>query len=179
MRKKIVILFIMMLAFTCNVNAQKNRYSYHNTGYWGNIEAVGGTLFTGGSDIGVSTVHGARLGNGLAMGIGVAVYCDINELYYEYSVPIFLETKYSPFKSGKSPYISLRTGFSVNDYHYTGFYLSPSIGVDIDRLSLFVRYGMNLYPMNIDIDIPGFDIEANTNVNIKTHALSVGVAVNF
>lgn len=64
MRKKIVILLIMMFAFICNVNAQKNRYGYHNTGYWGNIEAVGGTLLTGGSDIGVSTVHGARLGNG-------------------------------------------------------------------------------------------------------------------
>lgn len=179
MRKNIVILFILLFAVTYNVNAQNNRYSYHKTGYWGNVEAIGGTLLTGGSDIGVSTVHGARLGNGLAMGIGVGFYCDINERYYEYSIPVFLETKYSPLKSGKSPYISLRTGFSVNDYHYTGFYLSPSIGVDINRLSLFVRYGMNLYPMNIDIDVPSSDIEINTNANTKAHTLSVGIAVNF
>lgn len=179
MGRNIIILLIAILGFTYNVSAQKNRYSYHNTGYWGNIEAVGGTLLTGGSDIGISTVHGARLGNGLAMGIGVGIYCDINERYYVYSIPIFLETKYSPLKNSKSPYISLRTGLSVNDYQYTGFYLSPSIGVDINRLSLFVRYGMNLYPMNIDIDIPSSDININTNANIRAHTLSVGIAVNF
>lgn len=182
MKKSLVILLIALFAFTQNADAQKRKYNYYDKGYWGNIEAVGGVVLSGGgggSDIGISTVHGGRLGHGVAMGIGAGVYIDINNLYYAFNIPVFLETKYSPMKGGKSPFVSLRTGLSITDNLATGFYLSPAVGVDLGRVSLFTRYGFNLFPMNVDIDIPELDMNINTVANIKTHALSIGLAVNF
>ena len=78
-----------------------------------------------------------------------------------------------------SPFVSLRTGFSVTDYLATGFYLSPAVGVDLRRISLFVRYGFNIFPMSADISIPDLDMEINTKVHLKTHSLSLGAAINF
>ena len=181
-KKYFIALLVALFAFTYSAEAQKRKYNYYDTGYWGNIEAVGGVVLSGGgggSDIGISTVHGGRLGHGIAMGIGAGIYVDINNLYYAYNIPVFLETKYSPMKGGRSPFLSLRTGLSVTDYHTTGFYLSPAIGVDLGRLSLFARYGFNLFPMNVDIEIPDLDMNINATAHIKTHALSIGVAVNF
>ena len=82
-------------------------------------------------------------------------------------------------KSGMSPFVSLRAGFSITDYLATGFYLSPAVGVDLRRFSLFIRYGFNLFPMSADITIPDLDINYNTKAHLKTHSLSLGVAVNF
>lgn len=182
MKKSLAILLVALFAFTFSANAQKQRYNYYDTGYWGNIEAVGGVVLSGGgggSDIGLSTVHGGRIGHGVAMGIGAGFYVDINNFYYAFNIPIFLETKYSPIKGGKSPFVSLRTGLSVTDYLSTGFYLSPAFGVDLGRISLFARYGFNLFPMSVDISIPELDMDITTTANIKTHALSIGMAVNF
>ncbi|MBQ5828612.1 MAG: hypothetical protein IIW45_00175 [Alistipes sp.] len=179
MKKSLVILIIALFAGAYSAEAQKTKYSYHRPGYWGNIELNGGALFSEGSNIGFSTVHGGRLGHGLAMGIGVGLYVDVMELYYVYNVPIFLETKYSPMKSGLSPFVSLRTGFSVTDYLATGFYLSPAVGVDLRRFSLFIRYGYNLFPMSADISFPDLDMNINTKAYLHAHSLSLGVAINF
>ncbi len=182
MKKSLVILIIALFASVYSADAQKRKYNYYDTGYWGNVEVVGGVLLSGGgggSNIGLSTVHGGRIGHGVAMGLGVGMYVDINSLYYAVNVPIFLETKYSPIKGGRSPFVSLRTGLSVTDNLETGFYLSPAAGVDLGRLSLFVRYGFNLFPMSVDISIPELDLNLNTIAHLKTHALSIGVAVNF
>jgi hypothetical protein len=182
MKKSLAILLIVLFAFTQSADAQKRKYNYYDKGYWGNIEAVGGVVLSGGgggSDIGISTVHGGRVGHGIAMGIGAGMYIDINNLYYAWNIPIFLETKYSPMKSNKSPFVSLRVGLSVTDYLTTGFYLSPAVGVNLGRLSLFARYGFNLFPMSVDIEIPELDMDVRATANIKTHAMSIGVAVNF
>ena len=179
MKKSLVILIIALFAGIYSAEAQRAKYSYHRPGYWGNIELNGGALLSQGSNIGFSTVHGGRLGHGLAMGIGAGLYVDVWELYYVYNVPIFLETKYSPMKSGLSPFVSLRTGFSITDYFATGLYLSPAFGVDLRRFSLFIRYGFNLFPMSADISIPDLDINVNSKLHLKTHSLSLGVAVNF
>ena len=113
------------------------------------------------------------------MGIGAGLYLDVQELYYVYNVPIFLETKYSPMKSGLSPFVSMRVGFSVTDYLATGFYLSPAVGVDLRRFSLFIRYGYNLFPMSADVSFPDLDMNINTKAYLHAHSLSLGVAVNF
>ena len=182
MKRTLLILLIALMTFATDGVAQRTRYNYHDTGYWGNIDVNGGVVLSGGgggSNIGISTVHGGRLGHGIAMGLGLGFYVDINNLYYAVNVPIFLETKYSPLKSGKSPFVSLRTGLSITDNLNTGFYLSPTIGVDLGRLSLFARYGFNLFPMSVDIDIPDLDTNIKTTANVKVHSLSVGFAVNF
>ena len=182
MKRVILILLVAITAFATDAEAQQTKYNYHKTGYWGNLEAEGGVLLCGGgggSNIGVSTVHGGRLGHGVAMGLGVGFYVDINNFYYAVNVPVFLETKYSPLKSGKSPFVSLRTGFSVTDNLDTGFYLAPAVGVDIGRLSIFARYGFNLFPTSVDISFPELDANITTTANIKTHTMSVGLAINF
>ena len=179
MKKSLVILIVVLFAGAYSAEAQRAKYSYHRPGYWGNIELNGGALLSQGSNIGFSTVHGGRLGHGLAMGIGAGLYVDVWELYYVYNVPVFLETKYSPMKSGLSPFVSLRTGFSVTDYLATGIYLSPAFGVDLRRFSLFIRYGFNLFPMSADVSFPDLDMDISTKAHLKTHSLSLGVAVNF
>lgn len=182
MKKSLAILIIALLTFAYSADAQTRKYNYYKTGYWGNVEALGGVVLSGGgggSDIGISTVHGGRIGHGVAMGLGVGFYVDINALYYAVNVPIFLETKYSPIKGGRSPFISLRTGLSVTDNLDTGFYLSPAVGVDLGRLSLFARYGFKLFPMSVDISFPELDAEITTTANIMVHAISVGIALNF
>lgn len=179
MKKNLLILIVALFAVTYSADAQKRKYDYYKPGYWGNIELNGGALLSGGSNIGFSTVHGGHLGHGVAMGIGAGMYIDVQELYYVFNVPVFLETKYSPMKGGMSPFVSLRTGFSVTDYLATGFYLSPAVGVDLRRFSLFVRYGFNLFPMSADISIPDLDINVNSKLHLKTHSLSLGVAINF
>ena len=179
MKKSLVILIVALFAGAYSAEAQRAKYSYHRPGYWGNIELNGGALLSQGSNIGFSTVHGGRLGHGLAMGIGAGLYVDVWESYYVYNIPVFLETKYSPMKSGLSPFVSLRTGFSVTDYLATGIYLSPAFGVDLRRFSLFIRYGFNLFPMSADISIPDLDINVNSKLHLKTHSLSLGVAINF
>ena len=179
MKKSLVILIIALFVGAYSAEAQKTKYSYFKPGYWGNIELNGGALLSGGSNIGFSTVHGGRLGHGVAMGIGAGLYLDVHELYYVYNVPIFLETKYSPMKSGLSPFVSLRTGFSITDSLTTGFYLSPAVGVDLRRFSLFIRYGYNLFPMSANISFPDLDMNINTKAYLHAHSLSLGVAVNF
>lgn len=182
MKKAILILLVALVAIATDVNAQQTKYNYHKTGYWGNIEANGGAMLCGGgggSNIGISTVHGGRLGHGIAMGLGVGFYVDVNSVYYTVNVPLFLETKYSPLKSGRSPFVSLRTGLAVTDNLDTSFYLAPAVGVDIGRLSLFARYGFNLFPTSVDISFPELDTNITTTANIKTHSLSLGIAVNF
>ena len=179
MKKSLLILIIALFAGAYSAEAQKTKYSYFKPGYWGNIELNGGAMLSEGSNIGFSTVHGGRLGHGVAMGIGAGLYLDVQELYYVYNVPIFLETKYSPMKSGLSPFVSLRTGFSITDSLTTGFYLSPAVGVDLRRFSLFIRYGYNLFPMSADITFPDLDMNIDTKAYLHAHSLSLGVAVNF
>ena len=179
--KNLLLIIVALTFITVGASAQTTKYNYHKRGYWGNIEAAGGVTLGGGSDIGISTVHGARLGHGVAVGMGVGFYVDVNSVVSTFYVPVFLETKYSPFKSGRSPYISLRTGLSINEWAMPGFYLAPTLGCDIGRFTFFMRYGLNLYPTTVDIDInsPEVDIELTAPANIKTHALSIGFGLNF
>lgn len=179
--KRYFILLLALTAFVFSAEAKKKEFNYYTPSYWGNVEFAAGTVLGGGSDIGLSTVHGYCIGHGVSMGLGLGLYLDANTLYYAVSVPLFLETKYSPLKKNSSPFISLRTGFSVNDMSTTGFYLSPALGIDLKRFTLFVRYGLNLYPVSADIDIelPDKDIEITTPANLKVHTLSIGFAVNF
>ena len=63
--KRVLLILVALTFITVGASAQTTKYNYHNTGYWGNVEAAGGVTLGGGSDIGISTVHGARLGQEL------------------------------------------------------------------------------------------------------------------
>ena len=181
MGKRLIICIVALFAICYSADAQSREYSYSDVGYWGNVELLGGALFPGG-EVGVSTTHGYHLGNGVSMGLGVGFYCDLKAVHHLISVPFFMEAKYSLLDSSKSPYISLRTGFSITDKLSTGAYISPSIGVNINRFSFFLRYGMNLYPTDVKLYIPSVDddlLEGDTNAIALVQTLSVGVALNF
>lgn len=181
MRKALLILLFAMSLLPGSADAQNREHGYSDVGYWGNVELLGGALFPGG-EVGVSTTHGCHLGNGVSMGLGAGFYCDLKAVHHLISVPFFMEAKYSLLDSSKSPYISLRTGFSVTNRLDTGAYISPSIGVNINRFSFFLRYGMNLYPTDVKLYIPSVDddlLEVNTGAIVFVHTLSVGVALNF
>ena len=91
------------------------------------------------------------------------------------------KTKYSPFKTRCSPYVSMRTGISLNDMEIPGVHLSPAIGFDINRFSVFLRYGLDIYTtsFDIDIDMPDQEIELTAPGKLKSHTLSLGFAFNF
>ena len=181
MRKALLILLFAMFLLPGSADAQNRERGYSDVGYWGNVELLGGALFPGG-EVGVSTTHGCHLGNGVSMGLGAGFYCDLKAVHHLISVPFFMEAKYSLLDSSKSPYISLRTGFSITNKLSTGAYISPSIGVNINRFSFFLRYGMNLYPTDVKLYIPSVDddlLEVDTNAIALVQTLSVGVALNF
>ena len=181
MGKRLIICIVALFAICYSADAQSREYSYSDVGYWGNVELLGGALFSGG-EVGISTTHGCHLGKGVSMGLGAGFYCDLKAVHHLMSIPFFMEAKYSLLDSSKSPYISLRTGFSITDKLSTGAYISPSIGVNINRFSFFLRYGMNLYPTDVKLYIPSVDddlLEVNTGAIVFVHTLSVGVALNF
>ncbi len=179
MKKFAIVLLLSVFAFSAE--AKKDHYDYHTPGYWGNVELNTGAMLGGGSNVGFSTTHGYCIGHGVSMGLGLGLFYDTGESFYAWSIPFYLETKYSPLKTSYSPFVSLKTGFSVNDAECPGFHLAPAIGMDFGRFSMFMRYGLNLYPVSVDIDInmPDADIEINTEANLKMHTLSLGFAVNF
>ena len=161
MRKTLLILLFAMSLLPGSVNAQNRERGYSDVGYWGNVELLGGALFPGG-EVGVSTTHGCHLGNGVSMGLGAGFYCDLKAVHHLISVPFFMEAKYSLLDSSKSPYISLRTGFSVTNRLDTG--------------------AMNMYPTDVQLYLPSVEddlLEVNTGAIVFVHTLSVGVALNF
>lgn len=181
MGKRLIICIVALFAICYSADAQSRERSYGDVGYWGNVELLGGALFPG-VEVGISTTHGCHLGNGVSMGLGAGFYCDLKAVHHLISIPFFMEAKYSLLDSSKSPYISLRTGFSITDDLSTGAYISPSIGLNINRFSLFMRYGMNIYPVDVQLCIPSVDddlLEVDTNAIALVHTLSVGVALNF
>lgn len=180
--KKIITIIILIAGISAfSAEAMRRPVNYHKPGYWGNMEVLGGIKTYGGTNLGFSITNGACLGHGLAMGLGIGINYDVEETLYAVSIPVFLETKYSPFKTRCSPYVSMRAGISLNDMEIPGVHLSPAVGFDISRFSVFLRYGLDIYTrsFDIDIDMPDQEIELTAPGKLKSHTLSLGFAFNF
>ena len=104
-------------------------------GYMGNI---GVTASIQGPGCDVTTSQGYSFGNGLWMGGGIGV--SFSDHYGCIYVPVFAEVKYSFTPEKKvSPFVDCRLGYMTELDHMFG-YISPAIGIDIDRFSAFTSY---------------------------------------
>lgn len=85
-----------------------------------------------------STSHGCLIMPYLYIGGGVGFQ------YYHsaraFNIPIFADFRGYPIKGNIKPFLNFRIGYSVGDID--GLYLSPSIGVSINRLDISFGYTM-------------------------------------
>ena len=135
---KIKNLFLsLLLIFICAGSAFAGN-KLTNEGYVGNV-AVSVTPQMG-FGVDVTTSHGYSFGNGLWMGGGAGV--SIAGGYDGILVPIYTEAKYSFMTDKKaSPYLDCKFGV-ITDAENLFVMFSPTVGVDINRFSIFALYNM-------------------------------------
>ena len=106
-------------------------------GYMGN---VGITLSAQGPGCDVTTSHGYSFGNGLWMGGGAGI--SFSDYYGCVYLPVFTEVKYTFASEEKVlPFVGCKIGY-MTDLDEMFSLIIPSIGVDVNRCSVFVSYNM-------------------------------------
>lgn len=110
----------------------------NRAGYVGNIGLSVTPQLGLGAD--VTTSHGYSFGNGLWMGAGAGI--SIASVYDGVYIPVYTEVKYSFWKDEKvSPFLDCRFGV-MTDTESLYTMLSPIVGVDINRFSIFTICNM-------------------------------------
>ena len=144
MKKFIVLILLLVSMAICSSAREKGGNPDYKTGYLGTIGLNAGHMFgdTGSSDI--ITSHGKTFGNGLFVGGGIAITSlwDLDDAFYDVTIPIFGEMKYSFINGDISPFADFKLGLSVYSSNISGvgLFASPSLGVDIRRWSIFLSY---------------------------------------
>ena len=149
------------------VSAQSRGYE---NGYRGNVEVEVGTLLDSYLNIGFLTSHGYGTSYGLYAGAGTGIF--FSPEHYSYiSVPVFVDVKYNFIDSVFSPFVRMRVGTMIGmDELYAGVYCSPSVGVDMGRVSVSFSYGYS----NGRASLSG-----NHALLYDRHTLDVGVGIWF
>lgn len=135
---KIKNLFLsLLLLFICGGSViAENRLA--DPGYFGNV----GLSITPqlGVGVAITTSHGYSFGNGLWMGAGAGI--SFIGGFDGIFIPIYTEAKYSFMTDKKaSPFLDCRFGI-ITDTENLYVQLSPTVGVDINRFSVFTFYNM-------------------------------------
>lgn len=132
MKRFLIIIILGLIAGGFNAVAG-NKLA--KAGYMGN---VGVTVSAQGPGCNVTTSHGYSFGNGLWMGGGVGLsFSDYYDCIY---IPVFAEMKYSFTPERKvSPFVDCRLGY-MTELDYMFGYVSPAVGIDINRFSVFASY---------------------------------------
>lgn len=105
------------------------------TGYVGNVSV---TLSAQGPGCDILTSHGYSFGNGLWMGGGAGF--SASDHYRGIFLPVFAEAKYTFTPEKKvSPFLDCKLGY-MTDLDYIYAFVSPAVGVDINRWSVFASY---------------------------------------
>lgn len=127
-------MFGLMLG--CVSMSADNRLS--KSGYAGKI---GLSVTPTGPGVDITTSHGYSFGNGLWIGGGAGVSCsDSNS--YDYLCLLFTEAKYNILRDNKvSPYIDCKLGYAT-DFDKCYSYISPALGIDLGKFSIFASYEM-------------------------------------
>ena len=131
--KKFVISILLIAAAAVSASAQN---IWKNQGYRFNVELTE----TAGDQYSISTSHGYGFGNGFFLGGGVAFRYDNDAKYY--MTPLYAEARWSILGKTVSPFIDAKVGCNINisKGSKSGFYFSPSVGLDIWHFSLLVGY---------------------------------------
>ena len=131
------LLFIVVLGLIAGgLNAEAgNRLT--KVGYVGN---VGLTISAQGPGCDVISSHGYSFGNGLWMGGGAGF--SFSNHYGCIYLPVFAEVKYAFNPEKKvAPFVDCKLGYMTELDHMFGF-VSPAVGIDIDRFSVFASYNI-------------------------------------
>lgn len=170
-----IMTILLLTAVTVLSARERGRGSiYHSQGYRGNIEynIGGGTGF----ETSILTTHGYSFGKGLYGGLGFGVGLAPDSYAY-LNVPLFMDIRYSPLKNRVSPFIDFKLG-GIYEYELNrvGLMVSPSVGLDIRRWSIFFKYSYKQHTLMMHTD---GDISMSIRAILATHNFALGVAFTF
>lgn len=163
----------------CIVASAQNENPLYEKGYYGNVELDLGSIVgfkadapDRGINAGVLTSHGYSSGYGLYVGAGAGLI--FNTEHYSYiSIPFFADVKYSFIDNDFSPFVSCKIGTVINDELRAGIYCAPSIGADMKRFSVFLKYDCGTGRSSWYSDMKLIEVE------YTKHAFSAGVSYSF
>ena len=163
MKRTILLILLLVSMAVCSSAREKGGNPYYKTGYRGNVGLHLGGINARLGEFGFTTIHGKSFGNGVFLGGGIGLNYPILDIDTDVclTVPIFIDAKYSVLDQRVSPFVEARIGtmfFYGSDW---GMFLSPVLGVDIGRWSIFVSY------------------ELRQNYKIKDNCMLVGFSWNF
>lgn len=172
-----LLLSLVSIAMLCISTSAQN--ALYKSGYYGNIELDLGSTFGFSADApdrglnaGVLTSHGYSSGTGLYVGAGAGLI--FNTEHYSYiSVPVFADIKYSFVDNDFSPFVSCKIGTVINEELGAGVYCAPSVGVDMKRYSVFLKYDCGTGRSSWYSD------SKLIKVDYTKHAFSAGVSYAF
>lgn len=180
-KKFISVLFLAIISagfvFT-ELSARESNRCFKE-GYKGTVELGIGSEMTGVTELSYSllTSHGYVLGKGFYIGMGTGVMGDITSAK-NYHIPLYLDLKYSPVNKVVSPFIGAGIGsnFVIGppDGIGMGLFLSPVVGMDCGRFSLFFRYTFRKYSIG-----QPFDTDLSAYKHFDDHLLAFNVAFSF
>ena len=167
-------IILVVMAFVMAVSASYAQNFADKKGYLGNVELeLGYITGTNAFDSAILTTHGYSTGNGWFFGAGTGLRITPNH-HAIVSIPFYADVRYSFCNGYVRPFVDMKLGTEMNVEEVTaGLYLSPSIGVMINRYSISLKYGYsNGYTSYMSSNkLVGYQYD--------THAISVGLAVSF
>ena len=139
-------LMTALAAMSMTLSAQDKRKSImYERGYAADVQI--GTVLSSSTQYSISTSHGFRFGNGLYVGGGISIGADsfaYNGREHRVLTPVFADIKYSFINRLASPFVALKAG-GMCDWTSigVGYFLRPSLGVDIWNFSISVGCDFN------------------------------------
>lgn len=156
----------------------RDRNLLYGEGYAGNV-ALDVSMLSLGAEL--TTSHGYSFGNGLFMGFGLGA--GINYSHQDIYMPIYIDSKYSFINKRYSPFVALRGGTVLSYTYDAGYFVAPSVGIDMGRMSLFMRYTFKQHFTQAHVTATnafGYTVyDGYVPAKVSMHMLSIGVAVNF
>ena len=136
--KKIILSFVALCLMCVNANAR----DYRTSGYMGFVEDATVTDFNKNTFGGINTTHGYQINQHFFVGAGAGIMVNYKKTDI-IGVPIYGDFRYTILKSKVTPFFEAKCGYSVADIK--GFYVSPTLGVDIAFTEKFGLYAALAY----------------------------------
>lgn len=182
-RIAIILSGILALASTSVASAQTES-RYFKQGYMGNVElGVGADVANSKEEFAsVLTSHGYVVGKGVYIGAGLGAMTSFRSKDARSTIvdfPLFFDVKYSPLDKKVSPFVGASVGIHYNLFHSVGAYVSPSLGANFGRWSVFFRYTYREYSSIKTVDIAGGDKYETVDQHFNNHLITFNVAFSF
>lgn len=178
MKARLFLIAALSVTMSLCASAADRQTPFSSPGYAGNVGIELGGIVERGVSAAILTEHGYQFGFGLFTGIGTGViYTPEAELSIA-AIPFFLDVRYRFMDGEASPFVSMKFG---GCYYYDtsfGLYAAPSVGVDIGRWSLFLKYDYRSCADAVYVYRTEYSY-FETRGMFRAHALSVGVNIWF